>query len=302
MASQMMLLNECLPMSALKLGCLVESVQTPAMDAYIPESKLPPESILSITAKSFQGYTAASDSTSFKLALTKLLGASHENDNENEAALKSTKINRYMLKQPKQLFKALCLGDEKARAWLNDGIQANSKSYFVVELQTAQNATILQNSQRRRSTGASLTLPTSTIATAGADILGVGKALDASLDIDRNVSDGSGNKFELEDEMIFAIGYKKILWKSWGFRRKEIDKAVLDTEITWSLLGKQRGREDSEEIVSVDLADDLQARVGGPIEDEYEEEQEGEDEELAQLLKNVFIVGDQTFLVPNPSH
>jgi hypothetical protein len=300
MASQMMLLDECLPMEALSLGSLVESIQNPIMDAYVPKVPLPSDAVLTVAAKSFQGLMSSSNATSFKVALTRLFDIGHSSENGAEATLNSIKVNRYVLKQPRELFKTLCLGDEKARQWLNDGIQAGSKSYLVVELQTATNPKITKSDTTKSSTDANVTVPVSTIATSGADVLGLGAALDTSVDVGRAVTNESSKSFETEGETIFAVGYKKVTWKSWGFRRKEVDKAVLDKEITWSMLGQKRSRDDEDEIVSVDLLDSLDAKPkDGPAEGEDEEEEEEEDdEELLELLKNGIEVDGQTYLVP----
>ena len=306
MASQMMLLDDCLPMNALGLGSLVESIRNPIMDAYIPKEAIPKDAVLCVPAKSFEGVLSSSADDSFKLALTKLFHISHSSEDESAATLKSIRVNRYVLKQPKELFRTLCLKDEMARQWLNDGIKANSKSYLVVELQTAQDATITRSDTTKNSNSAGVTVPVSTIATGGADVLGLGAALDVSADVSRTISNEASKKFMTEGESIFAVGYKKVLWKSWGFK-KEIEKAVLDKEITWSMLGQKRGRDVEEEIVSVDLGDDLNTKptqgdpaAGGSGEsNDEEDEDEDEDEDLSELLKNGVEFGGQTFLIPN---
>ncbi|KAF2238010.1 hypothetical protein EV356DRAFT_508587 [Viridothelium virens] len=299
MASQLMLLNEFLPANALNLGGLVESVKNPVMDAYMPKIPLLEDSILSMPAKSFQALLSSNNSTSFRLALTKLLKTSHNIQDGSDVSLQSMKVNRYQLKQPKQIFKKLCQEDEEARNWLNDGIQAGNKSYLVVELQIAENPTLSAKKTKSHQTDADVTVPVSTIATGGADILGVGAALDVGVGAGYLRSTENQKSMSLEGGGIFAIGYKKVMWKSWGFKKKEIDKAVLDDEITWSILGEKRGTSEAEEFGSLDLVDDLAAKDDREMTDEEDGEDEEDDEdEVVKLLKNGAEVDGQTYLIP----
>ena len=62
----------------------------------------------------------------------------------------------------------------------------------------------------------------------------------------------------LEGESILAVGCKKVIWKSWGWKWN-IDQAVLDDKITWSILDQKRGRVEEDEVVGVELTDNLAA-------------------------------------------
>ncbi|KAF2123086.1 hypothetical protein BDV96DRAFT_593540 [Lophiotrema nucula] len=300
MASQMMLLNELIPKDALSLGSLVESIQNPIVDAYINRTTLPPDAVLPIPAKGFEALSTASKSNSFNVALTKLFGIGHDNAASAEASLKSIQVTRYMLKQPKQLFKELCSKNEEARGWLNDGIQAGSKSYLVVEVQTARDAILSHRDTASSSSDLKATVPTSTIATGGADILGLGQALDVEAKAGHKVSSATAKSFSLEGEAIFAVGYKKVLWKSWPLQKKELDKAVLDKEITWTVLGGKRSREGGGEVISVDLTDDLDAKpeADGDDEDELDALEDDGDDDIAELIKDGVEVGGQMYIAP----
>lgn len=43
-------------------------------------------------------------------------------------------------------------------------------------------------------------------------------------------------------------------------KRKSINEAALDSNIKWTILGQKRGRDEEEELVSLDLTDDLLAK------------------------------------------
>ncbi|KAF2739269.1 hypothetical protein EJ04DRAFT_508974 [Polyplosphaeria fusca] len=303
MASQLMLLDECVPLSALALGSLVESIQNPIMDAYVPKQPLPPEDVLLIPAKSFQGLMSSGTENNLKVALTRLFDISGSTEEKSSASLSSMRVNRYVLRQPRQLFKLLCVADEKAREWLNDGILAGNKSYLVVELQTATNPKITRSDTRKRSADVDATIPVSAIATGGVDVLGLGAALDTGVEVGRVTSNESSKQFEAEGETIFAVGYKKVVWKSWGFKRKDVEKAQLDKEITWTLMGQKRSRDNEDEMVSVDLVDGLDAKAQkkAPEEGDEEEDEDEEDEDeddLATLLETGVSFDGQTYLIP----
>lgn len=290
-----------MPMDALRLGSLVESIQNPIMDAYVPTDPITPEAFQKIPYKSFNGLMSSANAASFRTALTRLFDIGHSSDTEAAATLEAMQVNRYILKQPRDIFKSLCLSNEKARQWLQDGIQAGSKSFLVVELQTATNPKVTRSDSHSTKTDANVTVPVSMIATQGADVLGLGAALDSSVAVGRTMSTEAKKTFETEGETIFAIGYKKVTWKSWGFKRKQVDKAMLDTEITWSMLGQKRSRDDEDEMISVDLADELdaKAKLANDEEDEEEEEDEDDEDEVAELMKNGVEVDGMTYLLPS---
>ncbi|OCL07957.1 hypothetical protein AOQ84DRAFT_222400 [Glonium stellatum] len=275
MASQLILLDEFLPMNALGLGSLVESLKNPVMDAYmlkrpLPARPLPAEAILSMAAKSFHALLSSKNSTSFRLALTRLLSASYTIHKTSDFSLQSIKVNRYQLKQLKDIFR---------------------------ELYTAEDDTISRSVEKKHRAATDITAPISTTATGGTGVPGVGDALDSGSGVSFPGSRATHKSFILEGESIFAIGYKKIIWKSWGLRRREIDKAILDEEITWSILGQKRGREEEAERVSVDLSDDLSAT--DDVEAAAVEEGNNTDnvDDVAELLKHGVEVDGQTYLI-----
>ncbi|KAF1345094.1 hypothetical protein BDV97DRAFT_41046 [Delphinella strobiligena] len=260
MASKMMLLDEFLPATALGLGTLVESLMNPIMDAYKPALPLPEDAVLPTAASSFDVLSSSSKSTSFRVALTRLLDTSHSIDGGRGTRLQSAQVKRYQLRQPRAIFKALCQEDEATRTWLEQGIQAGNKSYMVVELQTVVDPSVQREDVYKNTTKGELTVPVSAIASSGMDSLGLGAMLDSGPGMDYTVSKDLKKSFSLDGEHIFAVGYKKIIWKSWGLKRKKIDEAALDSDIKWTILGQKRGRDEEKELVSFDLTDDLLAK------------------------------------------
>jgi hypothetical protein len=196
----------------------------------------------------------------------------------------------------------MCLTDERARQWLSEGIQQGKKSFMVVELQTAEDAVIAQRKREGDSFGIDGTVPVATIATYGADLV----LPDVAATLDPGLGGGTANSrelkkaFSLARESIFAIGYKKMVWKSWGLKKREVEKAALDADITWSILGQKRTQKEEEEKISVDLADDLRARdapTGQASDGGDEEEDEAGGEELDELAKEEIEFEDMTYLV-----
>lgn len=294
-----MLLNELLPSSALGLGWLVESLKNPTMDSCERKGPLPADAVMQVAGQSFDALAATASKNSFRLSLTRLLNNSNESKNENNMKLESIKVNRYQLRQPRSIFKEL-VSDEKARAWLNESIEQGRKTYLIVELQTAVNAVISKGESKEHSTDVDLTVPVSTIATGGADVLGLGSQLDSSVGGGYSRSHDLKKSFSMEGESIFAIGFKRIVWKSLGFK-KDVDRAMLDEKITWSVFGEKRGNND-EEVITADLSDDVMAKNDAEEADddleEDEEDEEDEDEmELSELLMNTVVVDGQDYIM-----
>lgn len=142
--------------------------------------------------------------------------------------MSSLQVNRYQLRQPKALFRDL-VQNEAARRWLNDSIEAGRKTYLVVELQTAMDPSMDRGRSKGVSVDAEVTVPVSTIATGGVDILGLGEQLDSSVGGGYARSEDQKKSFSMEGEQIFAIGFKRVVWKSFGFRY------VVNGLDTWNL-------------------------------------------------------------------
>lgn len=173
MAANLLLLSEFLPPSALGLGWLADSIQNPTMDAYQLRKPLATDAVMRITGQNFEALASAASTDSFRLSLTRLLKDSNTFKSANNATLSSLQVERYQLRQPKALFRDL-VSDEEARAWLNDSIESGRKIYLVVELQTAKDPSLKKGHSKDNETDVDLTVPVSTIATGGMDILGLG--------------------------------------------------------------------------------------------------------------------------------
>ncbi|PSN65156.1 hypothetical protein BS50DRAFT_677974 [Corynespora cassiicola Philippines] len=298
MAANLLLLNEFLPASALGLGWLADSLKDPMMDAYQMKKPIPADAVLRMAGQNFESLASSASTNSFRLSLTRLLSNSDSFKSAKDSELKSVQVNRYLLRQPKMLFKQL-VKDEEARAWLNETIEAGHKSYLIVELQTAKDPSLSRSESKENAVDVDVTVPVSTIATGGMDILGLGEQLDSGAGVGYSRSEDNKKSFSLEGEHIFAIGFKRIVWRSLGFS-KNIDKARLDDKITWSVFGEKRGNNE-EEVISADLADELDGKYKGDEGDEGEEDEDededDDDEEVAELLEKSVAVGDQVYMV-----
>jgi hypothetical protein len=175
MAAEMFLLKEFLPLSALGLGWLADSLKTPTMDAHQLDKLLTDDDMLRSKGQDFEALVASANTNSFRLMLTRLLTNEHSRTNKDEVHLASVQVNRYQLRQPKALFRKL-VQEEQARAWLNESIEGGRKSYMIVELQTAFDPSLSQAHDKKHSTDVDLTVPVSTILTGGVDVLGLGMA------------------------------------------------------------------------------------------------------------------------------
>ncbi|KAF2009744.1 hypothetical protein BU24DRAFT_497305 [Aaosphaeria arxii CBS 175.79] len=298
MAANLLLLNEFLPSSALGLGWLADTLKDPVMDAFQSPKPIPEESVLRTVGQNFEALASSASTNSFRLSLTRLLKNSDSFKNSKDAELKAVEVNRYLLRQPKAVFREL-VKDEQARAWLNETIETGHRSYMIVELQTAKDPALGRKQTSESSVDVDLTVPVSTIATGGVDVLGLGAQLDSEVGGGYSRTSDQKKNFSLEGEHIFAIGFKRIVWRSLGFS-KNIDKARLDDKITWSVFGEKRGNNE-EEVIGADLADELDGKYvpgeGEEVGEDEDEDEEDEDDEVAELLGNSIAVGDQVYMV-----
>ncbi|KAI9667902.1 MAG: hypothetical protein M1821_000722 [Bathelium mastoideum] len=153
------------------------------------------------------------------------------------------------------------------------------RSRLTLEIHTAENATITYTEGKRLQYDADVTVPVSTIATGGADVLGLGSSLDSGGGGSHAASKGNQKTFVALGEKIYAIGYKKITWKSWGLKQREVDEAMLNKKIVWTILGQRRGREEVQEQISVDLTDNLGDEETKEIEEADKDDQDADEDE-----------------------
>jgi len=178
MAGNLLLLNEFLPPSALGLGWLADSIKNPTMDAYQLKTPLSAEAVMRVAGQNFEALASSASTNSFRLSLTRLLSNSNSFKTAKDTQLSSLQVSRLQLRQPKALFRDL-VKNEEARAWLNDSIESGRKTYLIVELQTAMDPSLNQGRSKEHSTDVDLTVPVSTIATGGIDVLGLGILLNS---------------------------------------------------------------------------------------------------------------------------
>ncbi|ERF72990.1 hypothetical protein EPUS_08847 [Endocarpon pusillum Z07020] len=229
MKSRFVLLNSLVPIEEIRPGGLVSELLSPQTNAFA--GNLPPEStdVYIDENDNFGVLLANSSEGAFRSNLTKLLRTSSTIGNEESVQLSSARSRSIELRQPRKVFIQLCKSSE-VRQWLEDGVREGAKSYLVVGF------------------------PVSTIASGGADILGLGAALDVGVGADHSRSHSDSVYFHARGEKVWAIRYQKISFKL--FKHRSTETAYLEKP-RWVMLSKNRAASTGEEEVELDL-DDLE--------------------------------------------
>ncbi|KAL0265012.1 hypothetical protein SLS55_000968 [Diplodia seriata] len=273
MAPPYLVLPQLLPVHAVPVGSLVCSLLEPHVDIFKGQRDIDVAAGFQTTAVDLSGYIQKSRDTRFYAALTQLLNIHLQPGSAGGTHLASKAVKRYELTSHREAFAELC-ATEKARAWLEESVKAGEKCYLVVGVTTVLDARVSQAHTNRVSTGVGLTAPVSTVMTGGIDAFGV---MDPGVGVEKSRSTEEGVTFKAPGEMIWAIAYRKIRFRSF---RKNVDTAFLDKTIHWRPIMNQRARDSAdEEELEVELHD-----IDMKEEDELEE----------------FVVDadDSTFVVP----
>jgi hypothetical protein len=269
MQTKLVFLNALIPVDEVRLSGLVCDLLSPQTNAFA--STLPPEAknIYVDENEDFGTTLASSQDDAFRMNLTRLLKSSNKIDDHESVQLSSVRWRSLELRQPRKVFAELC-AEPAAREWLESGVRAGDKSYLVIGYRTLSNATFASKSSSTVQLSGDVTVPVSTIATHGADVLGLGKAMDIGVGADHNSTETDTISFRATGEKIFAIRYQKISFRL--FKHRTADNAYLEKP-RWVMLPENRGSASEDEEVELDL-DDLEeedAQEHGLVERQVDE-------------------------------
>ena len=251
--SKFVLLSSLIPVKEVRLGGLVCELLSPQTNAFA--STLPPEAedVYVDENEDFGTTLASSRDDAFRANLTRLLKTENKISNEESVHLSSAKSRTLELRQPRKVFTQLCTLRE-AREWLESGVREGDKSYLVIGYRTVSDATFETKLSSTVRLSGDATVPVSTIASGGADVLGLGSTLDVGVGADHSRNQTDAVSFRAPGEKIWAIRYQKISFKL--FKSKSTDTAYLEKP-RWVMLSQNRASAGEEEEIEVDL-DDLE--------------------------------------------
>jgi hypothetical protein len=280
MKSNFVLLNSLIPIEEIRLGGLVSELLSPQTNAYTDNLPAESKNVYIDENENFGVTLAQSSNDAFRASLTKLLKTMSKVGDEESVQLSSAKSRSLELRQPRKAFTQLCTSPE-AREWLEAGVREGAKSYLVIGYRTVLDATFAAKSSSTLQLSADVTVPVSTIATGGADVLGLGAALDVGVGADHSRNHNDTISFRAKGEKVFAIRYQKISFRL--FKQKSMENAYLEKP-RWVMLPENRaaatGEEEEVELDLDDLEDD-DVEENGLVNSKLEE---GE--------------GDESYLIP----
>ncbi|KAI9826048.1 MAG: hypothetical protein M1832_000497 [Thelocarpon impressellum] len=252
MGSKLVLLNSLIPVEEVRLGGLVSELLSPQTNAFSSTLPLESENVYIDENEDFGTTLARSRDDAFRSSLTRLLNTMVKAGAEESVQLSSAKSRNLELRQPRKVFTELC-ALPAAREWLESGVREGEKSYLVIGYRTVSNATFTAKSSSQVQLSGDVTVPVSTIATGGADVLGLGSALDVSVGADHGRSHTNEIFFRASGEKIWAIRYQKVSFKL--FKHRSAETAYLEKP-RWVMLTENRASAGEEkEEVELDLED-----------------------------------------------
>jgi hypothetical protein len=215
------------------LGSLVPDVRYPNQDALTLIKPLSEDKFSKREQKNFNGVLDSDKQKSFRAQLTKLLTFSVKTSQSENLTLEAVKGWIYELRQPKTLFKELC-GKNEVRTWLREGLETQQDSYFVVGLRTFEHAAVGKGLKSAKGVDVSGSVPVGEVVKANT-ALDPGDAADVEVEVENTETKNAEESFETEDELVYAIEYRKIIMK-----KRQPDTPILSTDNVWRYYSDNR--------------------------------------------------------------
>lgn len=244
-----------------QLASLVPNIRNPNQDALSLRSLVTGADVSVRVQKNFQARLKNGTNSMFRARLSRLLSLLHDKEDVSATQISALEGRMYELKQPKALFKEICTR-KQVQEWLQEGLEDGQDTYFVVGYHTFFNAKMLEQNHSASHNHGEVRIP---VAEGVAAIAGplVGTALDASLSASKEAMDYEIESSELPGERIYAICYRRILFK-W-FKAGQADAAYLEPKVRWKMVSDDRAPNVDDEEVEVDLDD--QDKLEGAVPD-----------------------------------
>lgn len=218
-----------LPKDSVALASLIPDKRSPDQDA-LQQIQVQLTDFSISDDMDFKGRMDAQSDTLFKY---------EKSDNFHVTA---SLARNYILRQSQLMFEKLCK-EETVKIWLEKNFKRNPKIYFVVGHRTLLDAKLPQKEQHNAEISGRARAPIG----AAVDLTPTGKLdLEVGEGQEKTASGEAG--FEAAGECIFAIGYRRVGFKS----HKGVDSASL-LGSHWFSFSKSREKGPEEEVVEVDI-------------------------------------------------
>jgi hypothetical protein len=232
-----------LPLTAVKLGRLVEEPKSPDRGFFDPTESLPnkPEPRSDTTnINNISRLLKAGNGSGLELSLTALASTWFKGKFKDVRQLKAETGRQSLLLNSTEWFSLICESDE-TRLWLEKAASRGRKTYLVTGLETLTKLEVSIEKSFKVETGAGIQAPV--LSAAG---LPIATPVDPAAKVDYSIERCREDKYHILDERVFSVRYREIKLKKSDTPGK-ID-ATPSSKIWWEPMMSDRTVEDEDEL------------------------------------------------------
>lgn len=238
-----------LPLSSVKLGRLITSIEQPHQAYHDPETIHPNSQPLLRSGYTGEHY-AASD-VGFVSALTSLVSARFSKGAKLKTCIATDQVKIYTLDNSDDWF------DEATklpatREWIERRIDYGKRIFMIVGFHTVTDASISQESVIANKADGRTEIPVNLSLAAAGIVMPVGGMADAGISVSQQGVAGAKSQYDAPGEQVWAVEYRELCHK-W-LSTKHIDNFRLSSVRQWPCMERMRDDEDGEEdVIEVEL-------------------------------------------------
>lgn len=254
MRSNVLLPQFFLPLSAIKLGRFVTSIDEPHRDYHDP--RLDKDlNILEKVASQYEGADSLRAQRNFASELTAFLSSTLSNCTNASIHINTKQVKTYYLDNHGEWFRDI-VRLEDVRKWIERTIDEGEDIYVVIGYHTVLDARIAEHSREQKLLDGNLAIPFSSALLASGVVVPFGELTDPRLAGSSGQAEDSQRQFVAQGEQIIAVQYRKVRFRF--FSSKSVDSATLAKETRWERYDRPRYlQSDMEDMIEVALDDDL---------------------------------------------
>jgi hypothetical protein len=262
-----------LPLSAVKLGRLVEAPKNPDQGFFDPSEALPdkPEPLSDTTnINNISRLLKASNGCGLEFTLTALASAWLKGENKNVRRLTAEAGRQSLLLNSTEWFNRICQAHE-TRLWLEKAAMRGRKTYLVTGLETLIKVEVTFDKGFQVRVGGDVQAPV-----LSATGLPIPTPLDPGAKVDYSIERGKENKYQIQDEKIYSVRYREIKLKK-SDSPKQVN-ALPSSKVWWEQVTSDRTVAEEDDL-DEDNTDFIEADILEGIEDlTFYNFEEGDDE------------------------
>lgn len=243
-----------LPLSSVKLGRLVFSLDNPNHDFHDPLNTSNPEVGEKVQSQ-YSGIYNTVQQRDASSQLTSLLSSSFSKRLKASVQITAAQSKTYYLNNSGQWFRDAVQNTDTQR-WIERSIDEGEDIYIIVAYHTLLDARIREISGDQSAAGGSLVAPLSAALTASGICVPFNTA-DPGISGFYGRRESEQEQFTSLDEQVHAVQYRKVRW-NW-FSSKKVNEMTLAKKAWWERYDRLRNVEaEIEDLIEVDLEDALE--------------------------------------------